>query len=468
MNENTHNNRILSAVAALLAVVLIGMTYSYVSTTPVSAEESIKKAESHLTADNYNLKAAVGEYQEALKADSQNKLALYGLARGHYILEDFDASFRAIAAYRDAYPEDARIDYIAGLANAYAGYLDASEASFNAFIASGLATWPAHLDLSWVHFKKGEFTDAQSQLEFAIDTYGANAWLLTALGAVEVALGENEAAQETLAQAKEHIAQISYEDWRANYTMNDPGEVEKEIAQMMEVADFNLALARGEGEEISQTEILALLSVPFADSSHEGINKGLIVSACGNSCTTAQCISAANICGQVNTGTQSSCGGGCSAGVPANPSGSCSVATECGVNATGFNGCSGGCNITRYPFCTTVQNPDGDGEIEWITIGDDGSGNSNLGATDVSVEIFAVPALVAQGTSTVVRWLSTETDSCEITTFQNIDNWTGVIGEEISSEIVEETTYTITCEGYDGTTVTDSATVDIVPEWEEF
>jgi len=185
-------------------------------------------------------------------------------------------------------------------------------------------------------------------------------------------------------------------------------------------------------------------------------------------CTTFSCISAANICGDISTGTQNSCTGICSAGVPANPSGSCSVATECGVNATGFNGCSGGCNITRYPFCTTVQNPDGDGEIEWITIGGDGNGDgSGYGATDILAEIFANPILVAQGTPTVIRWLSIETDSCEVSA-PNGDSWTGTTGEELTSDIEEEITYTLTCEGYEGTTFVDSVKVRVVPEWQEF
>lgn len=185
----------------------------------------------------------------------------------------------------------------------------------------------------------------------------------------------------------------------------------------------------------------------------------------GGGCTTFSCISAANICGNINTGTQNSCTGICSASVPANPSGSCSIATPCGVNATGFNGCGGNCNITQYPFCITTQNPDGDGGVEWITLGDgDGSG---YGATDIVAEIFAKPTLVVQGTPIVVRWLSIETDSCEVTA-PNGDSWTGVTGEELSGDIEEKTTYTLECVGFDGTVVVDSVTVSIVPEWEEF
>jgi len=186
------------------------------------------------------------------------------------------------------------------------------------------------------------------------------------------------------------------------------------------------------------------------------------------SCSSYSCISAANICGDVNTGTQSSCGGGCSASVPANPSGTCEVTTLCGVNATGFNGCSGSCNITRYPFCKTVANPYGDGEIEWVTIGNgDGNGNGGYGVTDIAAEIFARPILVVQGSQTIIRWLSTETESCTVTA-PNGDSWTGTEGEELSGDIEEETPYTLTCIGYDDSTVVDTVVVRVAPDWQEF
>ena len=184
-------------------------------------------------------------------------------------------------------------------------------------------------------------------------------------------------------------------------------------------------------------------------------------------CTTSQCITAANVCGQVNIGSQNSCTGNiCSATIPANPSGSCSVATACGVNATGFVGCNGACNITRYPFCASVNNPNGDGEVEWITLNGSGAGGG-IGVTDVRAEIFARPTLVVPQGRTVVRWISTEATSCSVAG-ANGDAWTGTTGEKISGRIAQETQYVLTCTGFNGAKVSDSVTVRIVPEWQEF
>lgn len=201
-------------------------------------------------------------------------------------------------------------------------------------------------------------------------------------------------------------------------------------------------------------------------------------------CTPIACVSAANMCGVVSTGTQG-CGSGCSASVPANPSGACSIGTVCGVNVTGTNGCAG-CIVTRYPFCKSATNltPGGGGgenggsggdgttdTITWITVDDrglggDGSGSA-IGAADITADVFVSPNLVPHGTPTVVRWLSTEATACTVEG-SNGDSWSGVFGEEISSLIVQETIYTITCTAFDNSTITDTAQVRIVPIWQEF
>ncbi len=254
-----------------------------------------------------------------------------------------------------------------------------------------------------------------------------------------------------------------------------------------------------------------------------------------------------NICGFVGYGSGDSCSG-CSASPPADPSGTCSVATACGVAATGFNGC-GGCNITNYPSCEMIPDPEctdplgcplvPSDDIDWISI--DGA------VTDVVAEIFAKPAIVKRGTSSSIIWLSLETTSCEVTgdngdywgptevtetlggatnrghgdywgptevtetsgdttnrghgdylgptevtetlggttnrghgpsVFNNFTNQTitqtitritdrNKFGEERTSNLTSETTYNLSCTGYDGSIVEDSVTVKILPVWQE-
>ena len=49
----------------------------------------------------------------------------------------------------------------------------------------------------------------------------------------------------------------------------------------------------------------------------------------------------------------------------------------------------------------------------------------------------------------------------------NGDEWEGTSGERTSGEINEATTYTLTCTAFNGDTVTDEATVNIVPVFQE-
>ncbi len=428
-----------------------------------SGKVSSSVVENTDVSEPYSLEGLATEYEDRLALDENDKDALFSLARIYYIGNQTEKSLTAIAQYKERYPEEKRIYYISGLANAYGGNLRVAELEFLEFIDSGLSRWPGYLDLAWVYFQQGEFDQSQEKLDIALENFGSNMWLNTSRGAVALAQGENEESLRYLYRAQEQAKTVTVEEWRENYSLNDPAEFENEIDRMRAVIETNITYAQG-GQ--TPSNIAEVLNATFASASPLGVSKGLAVSACGGSNVITSCVSAANICGQVNTGTQNSgTGNVCSATVPANPSGQISIPTACGVDAVGFLGCNGQYNITNYPFCTTTENPKGDGEVTWVTITDN-SGNG-IGVSGIFSDIFAVPALVSSGNSTVIRWLSTETASCTVTS-TNGDTWSGTIGEEVTTAITGETTYTVTCEGYDQSSISDSVIVDIVPNWEEF
>lgn len=429
-------------------------------TFQVSATTTYPEA-TNANSSSYSLEALQEQYENNLARGENEKISLYALARIYYISGQSDKSLDAIAAYKKKYPDEKRIYYISGLANAYAGDLVTAEKEFITFIDSGLSTWPGYLDLAWVYFQQGEFDDAEFTLAKAVEMFGDNVWLNTSRGAVALAKGNNDAAVEYLLRAKDQVADLTVAEWQKNYSLNNPENFADQIAQMRSVIETNLAYARGDEQP---TAAAVAINAPFADASPLGTTKGLAVSACGDSCTVSSCVSPANVCGQVSTGTQNSCTGTCSAAVPANPSGSCSVATACGT-ATGYIGCNGQCNVTQYPSCKSVENPNGDGQIEWITLDQNGG---TLGAADITTNISAEPSLVSPGNATVIRWFSTETTACEVTSSSNGDVWTGTFGEELSSPILEQTTYTLACTAFDNSTAVDTTVVNIVPQWQEF
>jgi len=181
-------------------------------------------------------------------------------------------------------------------------------------------------------------------------------------------------------------------------------------------------------------------------------------------CTISSCF-VPNVCKFVVPGTFRTCSDGSVTScvpnntsntiVPLNLGESCpAYSKKCDKVVDGFIGCNGVCNPYYNPDC--IVDPPCE---ELGTCPQPG---------DITVDISAIPSLVTQGSKTVVSWNSTETDSCKVTNSANTNRWNGRTGEKNSSEIEGKTTYTLSCIGYDGSTISTSTAVRIVPKWQEF
>lgn len=84
----------------------------------------------------------------------------------------------------------------------------------------------------------------------------------------------------------------------------------------------------------------------------------------------------------------------------------------------------------------------------------------------IAANIYAKPPLVKSGATTVVKWQGREVTECTVSG-TNGDAWEGTAGEKTSGVIEKETTYTLTCIAFNGKTVTDQATVTIIPTFQE-
>lgn len=452
-------------VAIACACALIAGAYVGGMRSQSSADAFVAQAEAYMFVDDtYDIKKARSLYEQALAQDPNNEKALYNMASIYYVFGEYGQSLATAQHYAELYPENKRIHYIEGLAHAYAQQLPEAESAFQLFLDSGLSTYRGYLDIAWVQFQRGETERAEQTLHTAVSLFGDNAWLNTSLGGVSIANGKKEEARAYLQKAEEQAQNLSYAEWRANYPLSSPENVDAGIAQMRDVIAYNISLL----DDAQLRSPVKIMEARFADFSPKGARFGAVVSACGDSCSSTSCVSAPNACGTVATGTLSSCGGACSAPTPVNPSGTCSVSTPCGT-ATGYVGCNTGCNLTHYPVCLTVD-PNGDtdyGEVTWIDFAPQGGGEFGLG--DIDAQLLAVPNLVFAGTQTTLRWLSVGTTQCSISgdngdVFSNV----GVAGERASGTISQETLYTLTCTGFDDTTVSDTAVVRIIPVFEEF
>lgn len=472
------DNKIVALGALSIVAALLVVANTQTAAIPMAQEEAQSTSAQEYVLQAYNMMRsghaiddARNLNEQALAIDPQNEGALYSLARIYYILGEHDKSLQAIAAYKANHPEKKRIHYIAGLSNAYAGNLAQAQNEFEAFIDSGLATWPGHLDLAWVHFQQGNFSEAEAVLTNAVEVFGGNAWLNTSLGGVYVAQGEYEKAEAVLATAKVQAAAITPEDWHANFSFNNPAQAEQEIAQMTEVIDFNLALATG--EEVAETP--ETLGIPFADPSPQGFASGVVVSACGDACPHTTC-TPTNSCGDSNgTGEYITCLGTCSISAPAERPGygnSCTATNACGASNVGtLTVCTGSgvaCSVSA------PANPDGYGDACTVTNAC-GSGTGTIqcdGSCSASApscpppegNITASPSLIQPGQTTSISWSTDYTLECTVTA-PNGDSWTGSDGTQTTSPILEPTTYSLSC---DDAALTDSVTVQLVPAWEEF
>lgn len=146
------------------------------------------------------------------------------------------------------------------------------------------------------------------------------------------------------------------------------------------------------------------------------------------------CTSAANACGQTNTGTYS-CSGVCSATTPANPTGYGSVCTSaanaCGQTNTGTIQCSGQCSATKPP-------------------------NSSCGNATCSVTFDANPA--PYGIGTTMRWTSARAASF---TIQNVGPVTPNVSGSAHVAPSSATIYNGTAVGHNGNTVSCPATLNV-------
>lgn len=83
--------------------------------------------------------------------------------------------------------------------------------------------------------------------------------------------------------------------------------------------------------------------------------------------------------------------------------------------------------------------------------------------------ITASPSVVRSGNASTISWTTQNAESCTVTEDNPdiSDAWGGPNGSQASSGLAQQTVYTLTCIGLDGSTFTDTAKVNIIPVWEE-
>lgn len=135
----------------------------------------------------------------------------------------------------------------------------------------------------------------------------------------------------------------------------------------------------------------------------------------------------------------------CVSGNSVHTAANCTVTTDvCASHGTGWF-CA-----TDNNLCTPPPPP---------TPGLNGDGSSG--------SLSARPSLVKNGETAQLIWTIEDATSCSVT--GNGDSWAGLSspgGGNTSSPILQQTTYTLHCES-DGGTLDETATINIIPSWQE-
>jgi hypothetical protein len=103
------------------------------------------------------------------------------------------------------------------------------------------------------------------------------------------------------------------------------------------------------------------------------------------------------------------------------------------------------------------------------------NGQSSLQNTTPSLTLHATPSLVRSGDTTTLTWSASNVlgNSCKVTSAQDTlangtGNWAGALSSGATSgPITSQTTYTLSCTGLDDSALTQSATVNIIPSFQE-
>jgi tetratricopeptide (TPR) repeat protein len=308
------------AFGVLVVLLFIIFEYSFVDNKAEKMADMIVRADRSFQGSSdttYNIVEADNLYHKILEQDPSNENALYQLARVHYVTGEFQESFKNIERFKRLYPENKRIYYVSGLANAYADNLDISISEFKTFVDSDIVNEAGYLDLAWVYFKKSDFENSKKYLEQGMEEFGDNAWLNTSLGMTYFNLGNKEEALSLLEKAKKQADDITPEIWKINYSSNDPNNYLKDIQKFKDIIALNISIVNGE-EDINIKDAQKTVGLPFESLSSQGLASGYAVSACCASNVGYSCSSVPNACGETMQGFRN-CLGTCLAPTPADP-----------------------------------------------------------------------------------------------------------------------------------------------------
>jgi hypothetical protein len=206
---------------------------------------------------------AIRNYKKAVAYNSRDAEARYELAQAYIARGRYDEArtFLEDSLTTSNLESDVRIRMRTLLGIAYHGMGEDARAAdiFIEDFSAGKPSWQNIQRYAWAQSVKGQYVVAEDILTEAIDTYGANAWLLsaravarmgraTAEASESVRTTEQERARTDLSAAKKALGGVTADEFRREFLFANPNSFEAYKTHFIKVIDENMQKVRaGEG-----------------------------------------------------------------------------------------------------------------------------------------------------------------------------------------------------------------------------
>lgn len=204
----------------------------------------------------YDLAKARHYYEQAIDASSTaNERVWYQLGRIDFLEGNFDAAVDRFQTQIELFDDtEPRAYYMLGLTHAYnalwhevPGEWERAEAAFRTYLEHDAYNPWARVDLAWIYFSQGEYTEMLPLLETGLEYHPENAWLHNMYGLALLNTGSVDAARQHFERARKLAAALTPQQWGVVYPGNDPDSWSAGLASFQDAIEKNLELVADSG-----------------------------------------------------------------------------------------------------------------------------------------------------------------------------------------------------------------------------
>lgn len=263
LQKKFSKNLIFDVVIFFVAFILSGACWYLVVVRanmpqPPETTDPFVLAQYYFNQDNsidgvYDLKKARQYYSQVIEENpGGNPLSWYQLGRIDFLegyLDDAIYKFKKQVYYFD--DQLPNVYYMLGLTYGYkAGHGGSAEdwtkaeENFLKYIEyDELSPWPK-VDLTWIYFAQGKYSEMIPVLESGLMLEPNNPWLLNMYGLALLNTGAKESARLNFIKARDAAAILTPLDWGMIYPGNDPDIWEKGLEEFRSLIEKNISLTQ--------------------------------------------------------------------------------------------------------------------------------------------------------------------------------------------------------------------------------